>query len=148
MATPSRLSLVLLGALGAFGSLNATGCVAAKAARLGAEEAIQPRFVERISTAGAGPVEIRCGVGELCEEIRVVHVQRDVDGGVDVTLMNRTGDNVAVQLQFEGFDAQQRRKDRSTFHDVVLAPRGEQVLHLDLEVPVNDTLVLHLRSRV
>ncbi|HEY1099008.1 MAG TPA: hypothetical protein VGF99_08765 [Myxococcota bacterium] len=125
-----------------------SGCMATKAARLGAEEAVQPRVVERISTGNAGPVEIRCGIGELCEEINVVHVQRDVDGGVEVTLRNRTQEHVAVQVGLDGYDESQRRSDRTGFHEVILAPRGDGVLHLDSLADIKDTIVLNLRPRV
>ena len=53
-----------------------TGCAAAKEARLGVEETLQPRYVERITSQVGGPVEIHCGMGEACVEVKVVHVQR------------------------------------------------------------------------
>lgn len=119
-----------------------------KEARLSFEEGIQPRYVERISSEVGGPVEIHCGIGEACVEVKVVHVQRDLDGGVEVTLQNRTESAVAVQLAFEGFDAKHRRTDMSGFHDVVLAPRAQQVLALATAAESDDLLVVHLRPRV
>ncbi|MDP2340680.1 MAG: hypothetical protein Q8O67_06970 [Deltaproteobacteria bacterium] len=128
--------------------LLSSSCAGLKHAQLSLAEGAQPRVVERITTAGAGPVEVRCGVGEICVEVKVVHVQRTAGGGpVAVTLQNRTEDAVAVQVALEFFDDGGRRSDRSVFHDVVLAPRGEQVLELFSDVDVDDTLVLHLRSR-
>jgi hypothetical protein len=108
---------------------------------------VQPRFVERITSEVGGPVEIHCGIGEACVEVKVVHVQRDRDGGVEVTLQNRTEDAVAVQLSLEGMDSKKRRTDRTGFHDVVLAPRGEQVLALSTAAADDDVLILHLRPR-
>lgn len=124
-----------------------TGCAAAKEARLGVEETLQPRYVERITSEVGGPVEIHCGVSEACVEVKVVHVQRATDGGVEVTLQNRTESAVAVQVSLEGMDARHRRTDRTGFHDVVLAPRGEQVLALSTLAADDDVLILTLRSR-
>ena len=123
------------------------GCAAAKEVRLGVEETLQPRVVERITSANSGPVEIRCGVAELCAEVRVLHVQRHIDGGVEVTLQNRTEDAIAIQVRVEGEDSQHRRVDRSGFHDVVIAPRGEEVFALSTITNTADTLILHLRAR-
>ncbi len=125
-----------------------TSCAAMKDARLGAEEGVQPRIVERISSSYGGPIEIRCGTGEVCQEVRVVHVERSVDGAVAVTLMNRTEEHVAVQLAIEGFDKRERRTDRTGFHDVILAPRGEQLLALDTHANIDDVLVVHVRARL
>ena len=125
----------------------ASGCAATKELRLASEEAVQPRFVERITSEAGGPVEIHCGIGEACVEVKVVHVQRDLDGGVEVTLQNRTEAAVAVQLAIEGKDSRQRRTDRTGFHDVILAPRGEQVLALSTHAADDDVLILHLRPR-
>jgi hypothetical protein len=133
----------LLVALAVVGS----GCAATKEARLGVEEALQPRVVERITSQDSGPVEIRCGVGELCSEVRVIHVQRHTDGGVEVTIMNRTEEAIAIQVQIEGEDSQHRRVDRSGFHDVVIAPRGEEVFAVSTLTDTQDTLILHLRAR-
>ena len=124
-----------------------SGCALTSEARLGVEEAIQPRLVERITNEVGGPIELRCGIGEACAEVKVVHVQRGVDGGVEVTLMNRTGEALAVQVSLEGRDEQQRRTDRTSFHDVVLAPRGEEVLELATNAATADTLIVHLRPR-
>jgi hypothetical protein len=123
------------------------GCAAAKDARLGVEETFQPRIVERITSENSGPVEIRCGVGELCAEVRVVHVQRNIDGGIEVTLQNRTQEAIAIQVQLEGEDSQHRRVDRTGFHDVVIAPRGEQVFQMATSTAKDDTLIVHLRAR-
>jgi hypothetical protein len=141
------LSAALPTALAALGVLGG-GCALAKEARLGLEESVQPRYVERISSEVGGPVEIHCGIGEACVEVKVVHVQRDLEGGVEVTLQNRTENAVAVQLAFEGFDDKRRRTDKSGFHDVVLGPRGQQVLALATAVESDDVLVVHLRPRV
>ena len=124
-----------------------SGCALTSEARLGVEEAIQPRLVERITNEVGGPIELRCGIGELCAEVKVVHVQRGVDGGVEVQLMNRTGEALAVQVSLEGRDEQQRRTDRTSFHDVILAPRGEEVLELATNAATADTLIVHLRPR-
>jgi hypothetical protein len=124
-----------------------SGCAVTKEARLGVEEAVQPRLVERITNEVGGPVELRCGIGEVCAEVKVIHVQRDVDGGVALTLMNRTGEALAVQVSLEGRDGQQRRTDRTGFHDVILAPRGEEVLDLTTTAATEDTLIVHLRPR-
>lgn len=124
-----------------------SGCALTSEARLGVVEAIQPRLVERITNEVGGPIELRCGIGEACAEVKVVHVQRDVGGGVEVTLMNRTGEALAVQISLEGRDEQQRRTDRTSFHDVVLAPRGEEVLELATNAATADTLIVHLRPR-
>ena len=128
--------------------LSLASCVGLKEAQLGAEEVVQARVVERISSVDAGTVEVRCGVGEVCAEVKVIHVQRTKGGGpVAITLQNRTEADVAVQLALESFDDDGRRSDRSTFHDVLLAPRGEQVLELFSDVDIKDTLILHLRAR-
>lgn len=141
-----RLTLSSLAAL-LLATAVSGGCAATKELRLSAEEAVQPRYVERITSERGGPVEIHCGISEACVEVKVVHVQRDRDGGVEVTLQNRTESPVAVQLSLEGMDTRQRRTDRSGFHDVVLAPRGEQVLALSTLAKDDDVLILHLRPR-
>jgi len=144
---PRPLSLMAAVCVAALPNLTSS-CVAAKEARLGAEELVQPRVVERISAyGGGGPVEIRCGTGEVCSEVRVVHVERDRAGGVSVTLENRTEAHVAVQLAIEGFDGAKRRTDRTGFHDVIIAPRGDSVIDLDTAAAVDDMLVLHVRAR-
>ena len=128
--------------------LSAVSCVGLKEARLASEEVVEARVAERIVGVDGGAVEVRCGSGEVCAEVKVVHVQRSKDGGpVAVTLMNRTEEGVAVQLALEAFDGKGRRTDKTGFHDVVLAPRGEQVLELTSDVDVDDTLVVHLRAR-
>lgn len=128
--------------------LSCVSCVGLKEMRLGSEEVVQARVVERISSVDAGAVEVRCGTGEVCAEVKVIHVQREKGGGpVAVTLQNRTEADVAVQIALESFDEGGRRTDRSSFHDVILAPRGEQVLELVSDVDVNDTLIVHLRAR-
>jgi hypothetical protein len=137
------LTASLLVALAALGG----GCAMAKEVRLGLEEVVQPQYVERITSEVGGPVEIHCGIGEACVEVQVVHVQRDLEGGVEVTLQNRTESAVAVQLALEGQDGKRRRTDKSGFHDVVLAPRGQQVLALATAVDTDDVLILHLRRR-
>ncbi len=143
MKTLASASLLL-----ALSSSLSSSCVGLKEGRLAGEEVVQARVVERITSVGAGVVEVRCGVGEVCAEVKVVHVQRTRGGGpVSVTLMNRTEADVAVQVALEFFDEASRRTDRSTFHDVILAPRGEQVLELFSDVDVDDTLILHLRAR-
>ena len=142
------LSAASLTALAAIGGVFGGGCALAKEARLGFEESAQPRYVERIASEVGGPVEIHCGIGEACVEVKVVHVQRDLEGGVEVTLQNRTEDAVAIQLAFEGFDEKRRRTDKSGFHDVVLGPRGQQVFALATAVESDDVLVVHLRPRV
>jgi hypothetical protein len=126
---------------------GASSCAALKEARLGFEETVQPRVVERITSLGSGPIEVRCGLGELCSEIKIIHVERSKDGPVDVTLVNRTEEPVAVQLALEGFDARQHRTDRTGYHDVILAPRDEGVLELVTSASIDDTLVVHLRPR-
>ena len=127
---------------------SSSACVGLKEARLATEEGIEARVVERITSDDAGTVEVRCGLGEVCAEVKVIHVQRTKGGGpVAITLQNRTEEDVAVQVAMESFDDDGRRSDRSTFHDVLLAPRGEQVLELVSEVDIADTLILHLRAR-
>ncbi|MBM4280382.1 MAG: hypothetical protein FJ137_06345 [Deltaproteobacteria bacterium] len=139
--------LVLLVLLVVVAGVGGAGCAALKDARLSAEELVQPRVVERITTLGGGSVEVRCGTGELCSEVRVVHVQRSPDGAVDVTLENRTEEPVAVQVTFEAMDDDARRVDRTIPYDVVLAPRGQDVLAAFTGAALDDTLVLHLRPR-
>ncbi len=145
--TPRPVVLVLLVVIASLAGLGGAGCAALKDARLSAEEAIQPRVVERIATVGSGPVEVRCGSGELCSEVKIVHVQRRPDGAVDVTIENRTEEPVAVQVAFEAFDHDDRRVDRTNPYDVVLAPRGQDVLAAFTGAALDDTLVLHLRPR-
>lgn len=133
-------------------SVSSTSCVALKELRMGSEEVVEARVVERIAGVEGGAVEVRCGTGEVCAEVKVIHVQRtrsDQGGGgpVAVTLQNRTQEGVAVQVALESFDRGGRRTDRSSFHDVILAPRGEQVLELVSDVDVDDTLIVHLRAR-
>ncbi len=123
-------------------------CVGLKELRMGSEEVVEARVVERTSSVDGGVVEVRCGMGEVCAEVKVIHVQRTKGGGpVAVTLQNRTQDDVAVQIALESFDTGGRRTDRSSFHDVILAPRGEQVLELVSDVDIDDTLIVHLRAR-
>ena len=139
MRTPFLLSFLV--------ALSSSSCAAVKDAQMSAEESVQPRVAERITSIGSGPVEIRCGTGELCSEISVVHVQRGKDGAIDVTLLNRTEEEVAVQLAVESFDDHARRTDQSGFHDVVLAPRGEGAFALVTDAAPGDTVVVHLRPR-
>ncbi len=129
--------------------LVTSSCAAVKDAQLSAAEAVQPRAAERVAVAGAGDVEVRCGLGELCAEVHVVHVQRGdaADEAVDVTVQNRTEEPVAVQVAVEAYDRRARRTDRTGFFDVVLAPRGESVVSVVTHATPTDTLVLHLRPR-
>lgn len=131
---------LLLGAVGA-------SCAPLKDVQRSAEAIVQAPVVERIATLHGGSVEIRCGIGELCSEVRVVHVERSADGAVDLTLENRTEDPVAVQLAVEAFDDQHHRVDRTGAFDVVLAPRGQDVLAVVTGAVLTDTLVVHVRAR-
>jgi hypothetical protein len=141
MPRACRLALVLA-------ALTVTAsCVATKQAQLGLAEAAQPVLVERISGEDSGPIEIRCGIGEVCAEVRISHVQRAADGAISVTIENQTEDHLAVQLALEGFDGHKRRTDRTGFHDVVLAPRGDSVLEVTTAAALSDTLVVHVRAR-
>lgn len=138
------VSSLILASLAASLSVS---CVGLKEAQLGGAEVVQARVVERISTRDGGDVEVRCGVGEVCAEVKLIHVQRSPHGPVALTLQNRTEEDIAVQVALESFDGDERRTDRSTFHDVILAPRGEQVLELVTAAATDDLLVVHLRAR-
>lgn len=72
--------------------------------------------------------EVYCGDGEVCAEVEVVRVDvENRDGGrVDVTLHNRTGDQVAVQIAIEILAANGSMVDRTNFYNVALQPRQEQ----------------------
>jgi hypothetical protein len=132
-------------------------------ASLAVEDAASPRSHTTVAPADgsvargtAGNVEVRCGFADLCAEVHVTHVDRqrradgdgdDGGGSVDVTLLNRTADPVAVQVALETFDARRRRTDRTGFHDVVLAPRDDGVVTLVTTADGDDVLVIHVRPR-
>jgi hypothetical protein len=128
-------------------ALVSSSCAAWKSVQLTAAETVQPRVTSRITALGRGPVEVVCGTGELCAEVEVIHVQRNDAGTVDVTLRNRSGEHVALQLSLEAFDDDAHRTDKTGFHDVILAPRGEDVLSVATATSTKDTLVVHLRAR-
>lgn len=73
--------------------------------------------------------EVICGDGRVCGEVEVVRV--DIEpankGRIDVTLHNRTGDKVAVQVAIEILAANGSRLDYTTFQNVPLQPRQETV---------------------
>jgi hypothetical protein len=137
--------------------LGGSGCSAvplAREATLAVEEGVAPRARTRATSDDGARVEVRCGLGDLCAAVQVVHVQRqrspadvDADGAVQVTLQNRTLDHVAVQLALEVFDDERRAADRTGFHDVILAPRNEGTVTLVVTGAPDDALIVHLRPR-
>jgi hypothetical protein len=76
--------------------------------------------------------EVYCGEGTVCAEVEVLRVDfenRD-DGRVEVTLHNRTGSQVAVQISLEILADNGSRLDSSGWQDVPLQPRQETVYDL------------------
>jgi hypothetical protein len=71
--------------------------------------------------------EVYCGQGTVCAEIEVRRVDvEDVDGGrVQVTLHNRTGEQVAAQIQLQILDAAGTELDATNFENIPLQPRQE-----------------------
>lgn len=128
-----------------FGWFGATvvassSCAVAKEARLAAENAVDPAFVQEFSWG-----RVECGEGQVCQEVVVERV--DVQGDpVEVTLQNRTLESVAVQVQLETFK-DGVRTDRTGFHDVALAPRQESVVTLWQELEAGELLIVKLRAR-
>ena len=118
----------------------ASSCAVAKEARLSAENAVDPPFVQHFPWG-----RVECGEGQVCQEVVVERV--DVQGDpVEITLQNRTLQSVAVQVQLETFK-NGRRTDRTGFHDVALAPRQESVLTLWQDLEEGEQLVIKLRAR-
>lgn len=117
-----------------------SACAVTKEARLSAENAIDPPFVQQYPWG-----RVECGEGQVCQEVVVERV--DVQGDpVEITLQNRTLESVAVQVQLETFK-DGRRTDRTGFHDVALAPREESVLTLWQTLEEGELLVIKLRAR-
>ena len=120
-------------------------CVASKDARIGMENALDETTTHEYAWG-----HVECGEGQVCSEVAVsrVDVHGASDGGpVEVTLLNRTLDSVAVQVQLETFDEDGHRTDVTGFHDVALAPRSQSVLTLWQQLDHGDKLVIHLRAR-
>lgn len=122
-------------------AVGASACATVdKEARLSTENVADPTLVQEYAWG-----RVECGEGQVCQEVFVERV--DVQGDpVEITLQNRTLENVAVQVQLETFK-DGVRTDRTGFHDVALAPRGDTVLTLWQELEEGEQLVVKLRSR-
>jgi hypothetical protein len=76
--------------------------------------------------------EVYCGQGTVCAEVEVkrVNFENRDRGRVEVTLYNRTGSQVAVQLGLEILAPNGSRLDSSRFQDIALRPRQEAVFEM------------------
>jgi hypothetical protein len=76
--------------------------------------------------------EVYCGQGTVCAEIEVRRVDvEDEDGGrVQVTLHNRTGEQVAAQIQLQILDGTGAELDSTNFENVPLQPRQEMTYEM------------------
>ena len=124
-------------------AIVSSSCVAAKAAQMGAENAIDPKVSDEYWWG-----RVECGEGQVCEEVAVARVDMKGDP-VEITLENRTVDSVAVQVQVETFNARDERVDRTNFQDVALAPRSQQVVTMwrDIDDEHGDKIVVRMRAR-
>jgi len=93
--------------------------------------------------------EVYCGQGAVCTEVEVVRVDfEDRDGGrIEVTLHNRTGSQIAVQVGLEVLAANGSRLDSSRFEDVPLQPRQESVFEMPNIYKRGGTIRVSLRTR-
>lgn len=114
-----KLSLVVF----AVSTLTMGSCAQMKRAQTGIGQAIHNPVTQTFQWG-----EVYCGQGEVCGEVEVIRVDvENRDGGrVDVTLHNRTGDQVAVQIALEILAANGSTLDRTSFFNVALQPRQEQ----------------------
>jgi hypothetical protein len=101
-----------------------TGCAQAQYAQTNMGQAIDNAVTQTFAWG-----EVYCGRGKVCAEVEVLRVDfenRD-SGRVEVTLHNRTGVSVAVQIGLEILDESGARLDSTTFQDVALPARQEKV---------------------
>jgi hypothetical protein len=100
------------------------GCAQVRYGQTGIGQAIDNPVTQEFAWG-----EVYCGQGTVCAEVEVLRVDfEDRDGGrVEVTLHNRTGERVAVQIGLEILAANGTRLDKSTFQDLPLQPRQEAV---------------------
>jgi hypothetical protein len=110
------LSMALIGA-GLF-----VACAQARYAQTGVGQAIDNPVTQTYPWG-----EVYCGQGTVCAEIEVRRVDvEDRDGGrVQVTLHNRTGAQVAAQIQLQILDGSGTELDSTAFENVPLQPRQE-----------------------
>ncbi len=73
--------------------------------------------------------QVYCGQGTVCSEVEVLRVDfQDRNGGnVDVTLHNRTGLGLQVQIALEILNAQGARLDSTNFQSVGIPASQEKV---------------------
>lgn len=125
--------------------LSAVGCAPLRSASVALDEA---RDGPVVVPAPFG--EVSCGHGQVCAEIEVARVQvrRGLAGEfVEVTLRNRTGEPVVVQLALETFDAEGASADRTGFVQVALPARQSHVVVVEDVRAARERLVVHLRAR-
>jgi len=118
MKLKTRVMFALLG-LGLMMS-----CAQARYARTGIEQTIDNPVTQSYKWG-----EVQCYQGTVCAEVEVLRIDIEPrDGGkVELTLHNRTGKSVAVQVALEILDDQGVRLDITNYEDVALPPRQEQV---------------------
>ena len=101
-----------------------SSCVGMRRAQTGIRRAFSGPVTQEFSWG-----EVYCGQGSICSEIDVTRVDyEDRDGGtVEVTMENRTGDDLQVQIQLEILNSAGARLDRSTFQSVGIPASQEAV---------------------
>lgn len=93
--------------------------------------------------------EVYCGQGAVCTEVEVVRVDfEDQDGGrIEVTLHNRTGSQIVVQVGLEVLATNGTRLDSSRFKDVPLQPRQQSVFEMPNIYKRGSKIRVSLRTR-
>lgn len=119
-----RFNLLVLVLLSVFSVFELAGCAQARYAQTGIGQTI-----DNAVTVPFAWGEVYCGRGKVCAEVEVVRVDFEDrnNGRVEVTLRNRTGLTVALQIGLEILDENGTRLDRTTFQDVPLPGRQEKV---------------------
>lgn len=99
-------------------------CAQARYARTSLEQSIDNPVTQTYEWG-----EVQCYQGTVCAEVEVLRIDVEPrDGGkVELTLHNRTGESVALQVALEILDPQGVRLDMTNYEDVALPPRQEQV---------------------
>lgn len=110
--------------LGLLAAATLMSCAQARYARTSIEQTIDNPVTQTYDWG-----EVQCYQGTVCAEVEVLSVDIEPrDGGkIELTLHNRTGESVAVQVALEILDADGVRLDMTNYEDVGLPPRQEQV---------------------
>ncbi len=136
------MKMRLLFSLFAFALL--VSCAQARYARTGIEQTIDNPVTQSYDWG-----EVQCYQGTVCAEVEILRIDIEPrDGGkVELTLHNRTGESVAVQVALEILDADGVRLDITNYEDVALPPRQEQVWSMPGVARQNARVRVLMRAR-